>query len=80
MVSDPYGGLVCKYVITYRKYIIDLENYENIPRIDDEGYNNHIIAKYRKKIFKLSDLLSNKGYDWRRNEFYLHILDDNFRV
>jgi len=72
--------LVCKYVITYRKYIIDLENYENIPRIDDEGYNNHIIAKYRKKIFKLSDLLSNKGYDWRRNEFYLHILDNEFRV
>lgn len=80
MVSDPFGGLICKYVIIYRNYIRDLENYENIPLIGDESYDGHLIAKYRKKIFKISDLLANKGYDWGRNEMYLNILDDNLRV
>lgn len=80
MVSDPYDGLTCKYVRTYRKYIRNLQNYQNIPDIGDENYNNHSIAKLRKKIFNLEDQLSEKGYDWNRNIFNLQILDEELRV
>ncbi len=70
MVSDPYEGLVCKYVRLYRRYATNVNNYDNIDQLADD----HPLIKLRDRIYKTAGLLEHRGYDWNRNELNLQII------